>query len=1558
MARLFGGVARMKKLKGFTLVELVVVMAIVITMAGATLTSNNYNEKETLNNVAVKCQTLIEAARNEALAQRDPRWVTLNYFQNQVTIGKIVKIDGKDVSVPEGLPYLLPSPVIFASGGTDLYLYFDAFGELEVNNSDGWRAPLTAASAGVHTDDPAGDLTKGSLYLSFYLTNKAGTLVEEVRINPNGGSSTLVEGATLPTVPLTVVINGPSAGQSNTSYSYFSAVEGGKPPYKYAWTSGSGAPAAGTDVSFVTKWAAFDGNTKLNLTVTDSSPKPQTAQASMLIFSQAGSLTASISGPMTWDQGVDAAFTAKPAGGVPPYRYVWTCAANDATVSAGMAPTFTTQWSGPGEKTIKLIVTDSVGQVTDGLKVGEVQHSLPATWSTIVYPLPTVTITGPTAGKLTTDYLYTCTPVGGSRGFTYAWSGGETPATGTASGFTTHWATTGTKTVSLTITDSAGQSASSAAWPVIIYAAPTVAISVGPGNGKLATDYTYTPTVTGGLAPYTYAWSGGGTLATGTASSFTTHWAAAGPKTLTLTVTDSLAQTATLTPYNVTLYAAPTGTVSGLSSCFVGVAYTCTASFSGGMGPLTYAWTGGETPATGATNPFITQWSTPNTYTLKVTVTDALGQTGAANMNVLVTQRLLTYIINPVGVGGTVTLNPAGGAYAAGTVVTLTESPAAAYTFSSWGGDASGSGATTTITMTGNKAVTANFTLKTFTLTYTAGANGTISGASPQTVAYGTAGTAVTAKANTNYNFVAWSDGVATAIRTDSNVITAIAVTANFTLNQFLVTFKNWDGTTLGTPSYVIYGNAATAPGQPTKTGYTFAGWDRALTNITAITTITATFTANVSGAITIAAGTNLWRQATSNTDFDGRGNGVISATNSGGAITYEYAYNQNLTWTYHGQGLAMVSGSQYYASMDVYISPDANIPATGTTWVADIEGGCGGGFFYDNTQKGTWQRLTIVQTATAASGAMYLYPSTSVIYATTGVVRYKNVVFSSWLSLGTTTLTYAGSAVPITATPIVGYNFVNWAVTVNPSYVSIANAGAAATTISATSSMPQGGVATVTAIFNSNVSGTIVIAAGTGGSVGGGGTNLFGGYGPGANNGGTVTDVTASVPSPVPGSNVWDLVKTGSGNQWHGWESTYGGVFNSIAGDVWLVSGYYKTTATAGAALSGVWFYASDWSRALACTTMGSSGGSPLIADGQWHYFYRLTRIDETYASPLIADGPSWGYSTQTGELFITGMLWEKVAPTPTTLAYKGSAAAITATPNAGYHFVSWAGTDNPSYISIANAGATATTIAATSSLPQGGTATVTATFVADQYTVTFVDWNGTVLKTQANIVYGGAATPPASPGGAGNGITVGIGSSFQGGKVAYIYGCFAGWSGTYTNITSTRTITATYTQHGLIAATADQGPRDAFGGQSGLRMNDPNGTWQFPTTTLTSAVIGTGLANTNYLIAQYGAANVAAAALARNYTGGGYTDWYLPSRDELNQLYINKGAIGGFTTEYEAGETYYWSSTESRDLGTPSNLFMSCEWAQVFKSGATSGQQFEAGKSYNWAIRPVRSF
>ncbi|NBW59983.1 MAG: DUF1566 domain-containing protein, partial [Crocinitomicaceae bacterium] len=73
-----------------------------------------------------------------------------------------------------------------------------------------------------------------------------------------------------------------------------------------------------------------------------------------------------------------------------------------------------------------------------------------------------------------------------------------------------------------------------------------------------------------------------------------------------------------------------------------------------------------------------------------------------------------------------------------------------------------------------------------------------------------------------------------------------------------------------------------------------------------------------------------------------------------------------------------------------------------------------------------------------------------------------------------------------------------------------------------------------------------------------------------------------------------------------------------------------------------------------------------------------------------------------------------------------------------------------------------------------------------------------------------------------------------------------------------------------------------------------------------------------------------------------GGYSDWYLPSKDELNQVYLNRVAIGGFVTVYYG----YWSSTESGSTTA---------WCQNF----LNGYQYTDDKSYSYGrVRAVRAF
>ena len=77
----------------------------------------------------------------------------------------------------------------------------------------------------------------------------------------------------------------------------------------------------------------------------------------------------------------------------------------------------------------------------------------------------------------------------------------------------------------------------------------------------------------------------------------------------------------------------------------------------------------------------------------------------------------------------------------------------------------------------------------TYTLTYTAGSHGTISGTTPQSVSHGSQGTAVEAVPDPGYHFVQWSDGSTANPRTDTNVTSDLSVTAFFAINSHPLTY-------------------------------------------------------------------------------------------------------------------------------------------------------------------------------------------------------------------------------------------------------------------------------------------------------------------------------------------------------------------------------------------------------------------------------------------------------------------------------------------------------------------------------------------------------------------------------------------------------------------------------------------------------------------------------------------------------------------------------------------------------------------------------------------------
>ena len=124
-------------------------------------------------------------------------------------------------------------------------------------------------------------------------------------------------------------------------------------------------------------------------------------------------------------------------------------------------------------------------------------------------------------------------------------------------------------------------------------------------------------------------------------------------------------------------------------------------------------------------------------------------------------------------------------------------------------------------------AVTATFAINQYTLTYTVGANGSISGVSPQTVSSGGNGSTVTAVADAGYQFAQWSDASTNNPRTDTNVTSNITVSAQFVVNQYTVSFDSQGGSAVAAITQ-DFASTVTVPAAPTRSGYTFSSWNTA----------------------------------------------------------------------------------------------------------------------------------------------------------------------------------------------------------------------------------------------------------------------------------------------------------------------------------------------------------------------------------------------------------------------------------------------------------------------------------------------------------------------------------------------------------------------------------------------------------------------------------------------------------------------------------------------------------------------------------------------------------
>jgi len=226
----------------------------------------------------------------------------------------------------------------------------------------------------------------------------------------------------------------PSSTTTNSSVTFYATPTGGSGSYKYLWSG----VCTGTD-AICTKTFKSAGTYTATVKVTDSASKTATASASATVKNSSSSSPLSVTTsvlPTTIVTGRSVYFTATPTGGKAPYTYSWSgdCAGTGKTC-------FKSSYTTAGTKTATVTVTDANSNTATVIANATVTLGL----SVKATASPSATTTGK-------PVTFTATPTGGTAPYKYSWSGA---CTGTDATCVTPFTTAGTKTVKVTITDSA-----------------------------------------------------------------------------------------------------------------------------------------------------------------------------------------------------------------------------------------------------------------------------------------------------------------------------------------------------------------------------------------------------------------------------------------------------------------------------------------------------------------------------------------------------------------------------------------------------------------------------------------------------------------------------------------------------------------------------------------------------------------------------------------------------------------------------------------------------------------------------------------------------------------------------------------------------------------------------------------------------------------------------------------------------------------------------------------------------------------------------------------------
>lgn len=435
-----------------------------------------------------------------------------------------------------------------------------------------------------------------------------------------------------------VVITTPSLPVPEAGQPYHETVQttGGTGPFRFAVTSGSLPagltldPSTGAIAGTLTSSGAYS----FTVTVTDANGNTSSVTYSGTVAAAVALTTASITVPS-----INTAYsqTLQTTGGTAPVTFAVTAGVLPAGLTLNAAAgVITGTPSAPGAYSFTVTATDANGGTSSQTYSGTIAP--PVAITTPALPVP----------EQGQPYNQTVQTNGGVAPFTFAVTGGSLPAglqldpaTGVISGTLTG---SGTYSFTVTVTDAHGTTSSQTYTGTVNapLAITTTSIPVPP----VGSPYAQTVQTTGGVAPLTFALSGGslppGLTLDPNTGVISGTLSAPGPYSFTVEVTDSLGVHRYVTFAGV-VRAAVAVSPASLPAGMVGIPYTATVTATGGQGPYQLSIVSGALPAgltfDASTGVISGKPSAAGTATFTLQAKDSLGSTGTAAYSLQIAAR-------------------------------------------------------------------------------------------------------------------------------------------------------------------------------------------------------------------------------------------------------------------------------------------------------------------------------------------------------------------------------------------------------------------------------------------------------------------------------------------------------------------------------------------------------------------------------------------------------------------------------------------------------------------------------------------------------------------------------------------------------------------------------------------------------------------------------------------------------------------------------------------------------------------------------------------------------